>query len=397
MTHRGASLSHLSADRLVTGLSLANTALFSVLVTGQWLVWSALPGHHAGRPTWLVVGQGTLVLATTLLCGAVPVLLWQVLPRRLRVRQRLYVTGGIVAACACAVPVALVLSRVDETAVDGDGALLLWVTVATSYAIALTTALAAGGLLDRWRRAEHARVALQRRAARAVASLEREEVRVRRLVADRLHGTIQNRLVVAGAGLQEVATDLARGGDPGRAAGVQRWVDDLDDLRERHVRAISHALFPVGANVGMLQAVQVLLNRLPARTGTALDVRPAARVLLRPDVRLVPVPVQLIAVYAVEEAVTNALKHGAGAVRVVVDLDGDPEEPTLVVDVEDDGPGLRHPVEPLNGLERHRVRIVGRGGTFALGPAPDGGARLRFSLPLGDEPPAADLAADLGM
>jgi two-component system osmolarity sensor histidine kinase EnvZ len=85
--------------------------------------------------------------------------------------------------------------------------------------------------------------------------------------------------------------------------------------------------------------------------------------------------------------VANALRHGANAVVDVRDEDG-----SVVVTVTDDGPGFEHGIDPFArgasgagstgyGLWLGRAIAEAHGGTLELADAPEGGARLRLSLP----------------
>ncbi len=373
--------------RFVRRLAAVNVALFSLLVTGQWLVWSGMPSIWGGswgvtEPVPLVVARALLVFAVSLVGGLVAVTIWRA-ARQLLVRRLLYGVVCAVGALLVAVPQALVLAHLDRTPIGPRALITLWVTAALSYAVAIGAAVLAGGLLNQYRRADHARRAEENRAAQAVADLEAEELRVRRMVADKLHGTIQNRLVVASAGLAIQAQELADAGDAERAAELRRWAEDLDDLREQDVRTVSHALFPTGANIGTVEAISLLLARLPPSIATAVDLGPNLRALSQTGGAPVPIPTRLTMVYAVEEAVTNALKHGARSVRVAAEVEPGqaPGAWRMEVMVDDDGTGLDRSDPPLHGLERHRARIQAHGGTLTLEPGPDGGARLHLALP----------------
>lgn len=368
----------------VRRLTFLNVAVVSVLVTCEWAVWSGVPAHHAGIGVQMVTGQGAAVFAITFVAGLVSVAIFRAGGQRAGVGA---VVVCLLAASVAAVPQALVLARIDETPVTGPSILLLWLTAAVSYALTIGAVLIATRLLQRYQAADRARQAEHARAARAVQSLETEELRVRQMVADRLHGTIQNRMVLVAAGLQAVADDLPAS-QAGPAAELRRWIDIIDDLREKHVRSVSHSLFPTGADLGMIVAVRAILARIPPVIATALHVRPDAEGLADESSAPLPLGTRLTVVYAVEEAVTNALKHGARSVAVTVDAEPDPRPGhwTLLVTIDDDGEGLTDPRPPLNGLQRHRERVENAGGWFRLDDGPDGGTRLSFALPVARHP-----------
>ena len=92
--------------------------------------------------------------------------------------------------------------------------------------------------------------------------------------------------------------------------------------------------------------------------------------------------VRMAAARAVQEALTNALKHaGPGAdVLAVVRVD----DACVRVDVTDSGAIGNRPSLPSSGhgLAGMRERVDELGGTLAAGPTPHGGWRLAVSLPL---------------
>lgn len=398
-TARGEDLLTERDRRFVRRLAVVNVALFSVLVTGQWLVWTGMPSTWDGQrdePVPLVVARAGLVLAVTFACGLVAVMAWRY-ARPLLVRPPVaYEAVCLLGALLVAVPQALVLAHVDRTPVGARALITLWATAALSYAVAIGAALLAGNLLVRYRRADAERRAEEARAAEIVAGLEAEELRIRQTVADKLHGTIQNRLVVITVALESMAVELAASGDDERATELRRWAGDLDDLREVDVRTVSHALFPTGANIGTFEAIRLLLARLPASIATSVDLGPGMQAIASRDGAPIPVPARLVVVYAVEEAVTNALKHSARTVRVTAEATPGDDPPTRIVHVtvDDDGTGLDQPDPPLHGLARHRARVQARGGTLTLGPSPAGGARLHLTLPITLREPAAPAAAE---
>lgn len=363
-------------------IAMYNMSLFALLAAGQWLVWTGIPTYDSGDGVGFTTVRTLAVFGVSLGLGLLAVLVVYLsrglVERRLVAFTVVWVCTGLAAAVARA----FALAHVDPTPVGARSLVVLSVVGCFSYVVALGTAIVATGLVLRYRDANSARRAEEKRAAQAVATMEAEELRVRQMVADTLHGTIQNRLVVVGVALEELADEMAESGDDGWARSLRGWADDLDRLREEDVRAVSHALFPTGANIGTFEAIRLLVDRLPPSIATTVDLGPGARALAA-DPSTVPVPIRLTVVYAIEEAVTNALKHGARSVRVAIEARRDGERGTwrLEVTVDDDGTGLATAAPVLHGLERHRVRIETCGGTMSLGDGPLGGARLRLALP----------------
>ncbi|MEV5894513.1 sensor histidine kinase [Nonomuraea fuscirosea] len=94
---------------------------------------------------------------------------------------------------------------------------------------------------------------------------------------------------------------------------------------------------------------------------------------------------QQLAVYRiVQEALTNALKHGGPGVRASVEIDY--SGPELVVRVVDDGRGAAAPVSSDgHGLIGMRERVGMYGGAVSAGPRPGGGFEVLARLPMTKE------------
>jgi len=99
----------------------------------------------------------------------------------------------------------------------------------------------------------------------------------------------------------------------------------------------------------------------------------------------VPVPpdVRHNVFLAFKEALTNVVKHAqASAVWVRLRLTPD----RFALEVEDDGRGLAGAAAAAgrNGLRNMRKRMEDTGGTFSIGPAPEGGTLVRLTAPIGN-------------
>ncbi|SDD29958.1 Signal transduction histidine kinase [Sanguibacter gelidistatuariae] len=232
----------------------------------------------------------------------------------------------------------------------------------------------------------------------ALRTLETEEVRVRRSIAEGLHGSLQQRLVVQSIRLEIMirqAQDHAVA--PEIVESMRELRDEIDLIREHDVREMSRMLYPEGIEVGMVPAIRILLRRLPPGIATSFDVSDEVRTVDDPAGSLMSQATRLLAVRFVEEAVTNGLRHGhATAFAVTVDLVGR----ALRIEVANDGSAIDPAaVETGTGLRRlgerfalagGRVDVVptgsldkgGAAGAVGLAGA-DGSVRLRAALPLG--------------
>jgi signal transduction histidine kinase len=123
------------------------------------------------------------------------------------------------------------------------------------------------------------------------------------------------------------------------------------------------------------------LDGLVRRTRAAgLDVRLAVEGEERP----LPAGVDLAAFRIAQEALTNVVRHAGPDARATVRLAYAPDE--LVVQVDDDGRGAGPaPDGPGRGIPGMRERVHALDGTFAAGPRPGRGFRVRARFPLQDE------------
>ncbi|HEY0119686.1 MAG TPA: ATP-binding protein [Cellulomonas sp.] len=241
-----------------------------------------------------------------------------------------------------------------------------------------------GLAMQRRMRAETAQAARDSEARRgAMRALEDEEVRVRREVAEGLHGTAQQRLVLVVAGLDHLLT--AVGGDPASVALVRDLREKVETVRTGDVRHASRMLYPHQVEVGMVAAVRSLLAEIPVSVATRLTVDPAVSALDEAGSSQFSRGERLLVARVVEEAISNALRHGrATRVEVGLALDGD----DIVLTVQDDGQGLGQACdaaldgEGTGGLARlaDRIRLVG--GVLCLDETPGGGVVLRAGLPV---------------
>lgn len=193
----------------------------------------------------------------------------------------------------------------------------------------------------------------------AVRALEDEEIRVRREVADGLHSSMQQRLVLVTARLDGALARLAAAGAPARDLATLREVrTEIENVREQDVRQMSRLLYPDQLEIGMVPAVRALLRRVPPAIATHLDVDEELRALDDPAAPELSQAERLLAVRVVEEAVSNALRHGSPTeldVRLGVNRTG------IALRVRDDGGGFDPAAVTRSGTKRlaERLSIVG--------------------------------------
>lgn len=370
--------------RITIVVAATNFTLYALMAVGAWAAWGGLQeavDHE--RSTIGVIADGLGILVINLAYGAA-VLAGTLALGVVRRGWAARVLVSAAVAAAASVPRMAALVAVSSTPVSTSYVLGTGLLGFFSGVVGMLAALFAATLVERARTETRRREVEAGRARRAVEALQDEELRVRRLVFDQLHGTLQYHLVSVTAGLDRLTEQLDAEGARARAADLRGWAEVLEEIREQDVRSLSHAVFPSGADLGTEEAIQLLLQRLPPQVETSIELGPVYRRLAEGGATPMPVAERLVAIYTVEEAVTNALKHGhARAVRVRADAEptDDPAQWVFTAVVDDDGTGPARPDPPLHGLSRHRERIENRGGSLALGSNPDGGGRLTFRLP----------------
>jgi signal transduction histidine kinase len=370
--------------------AVINHLLYAMMSLAWWAAWSGQITATTSEHTRDIVRDGLAVVLVNVLFGLLVIGGTFVLrPMRRPWRTRLLIITGV--ALVASVPRAL--QAIPSTPTSGTYLVVEYTASVVAAIVAVGAGLLVATLMGMTRSEERRRVAGEIRARQAVDQLQAEETRVRRMVSDQLHGRLQYRMVVVTAGLDGVADQLSAAGDDARAAELRRLVEALEQIREDEVRSLSQAVFPSGADLSTAAAIDVLLRRLPREISASIELGPGYGTLVDRNASPMPVPERLVAIYTVEEAVTNALKHGH-ARSVVVRADA---APTAVpgrwlfeATIDDDGTGPPAQTPQLHGLERHRSRIESRGGALELTRNPKGGARLRFTLPF---EPALDDAA----
>lgn len=373
-SHPGDEAADRRALLLATSAVLAVFAVGGALQTAYVLGAPAGDGGLAARITANVLGVGVMAL---LLAGL------HVHTRR----RRAGILAGVAAAALVAGATRVALQVVLGLHPDRwDGGLVI--ELVSGSVCAVVAGLIGAAVTESQRRLrdeahEAARARMQIEVA--LQALQHEEVRVRRAVAEGLHGSLQQRLVLAVARLDRVLDHLEGDRVTEADTEVLRVLrTDLEDVRVGDVREMSRMLYPDQLEVGMVPAVRALLGRLPSSIATRLtvpdDVRrlddPAAPVLTRAE--------RLLAVRVVEEAVTNALRHGgASSLHVEVTLAGD----RLVVAVDDDGTGF-DPGRPSrerragSGLTRLAERLEIVGGALDVTSGPGRGTRVEARVPV---------------
>ncbi|WP_329304424.1 sensor histidine kinase [Streptomyces sp. NBC_00659] len=285
---------------------------------------------------------------------------------------------------ACAVTagaLGLVAVRLPPEVHVLDALFFLFSTITAAVALGLAVRIRRGQLAVLRDRATRLEVERDQRSRLAAAA---ERTRMAREMHDIVGHNLSVIITLADGGAY--ANDLApeRGkqallliGDTGRQAlGELRRM--LGVLREQPATPSAPELSPQ-PGIGDIDA---LCERIRA-AGPVVVHRSSG------ELRTLDRGVQLAVYRIVQEALTNALKHGGPGTRV--DLAVGVEEALLHIDVHDTGPGngsvrSRPHDDEGHGIPGMRERAALYDGTVVAGPGPDGGWTLRATLDL--TPPA---------
>ncbi len=205
-----------------------------------------------------------------------------------------------------------------------------------------------------------------------------EEQRIRREVAEFLHGHIQTRLLLLCQKLEDCRDILLK--DAYKADVVLKAVlDELDEVREKDVRQASHRLHPAMIKLGLQPAVRALARNFEG--GLDLTIIPSHAFLELDEMSNIPEEVSLAAYKLIEESLNNVVKHArASHVDIRLDVSNDSQ---LTVAVSDDGRGFNtDAATPGLGLGVISASMVIVGGNWDIKSIVGQGTTLRASIPL---------------
>ena len=193
-----------------------------------------------------------------------------------------------------------------------------------------------------------------------------------RRISHELHDEAGQLLASVYLALDDVARDL-----PPPAAARLQSVKTLLDRIEEELRRLSHDLRPtILDDLGLMAALDVLAERVSARTGLWVKVEGQREERLSPAIETVLYRI-------VQEALNNVSKHAqASGVTVVVRR----EARRVCCSVRDDGvgfdPGTARSTVTGIGLIGIRERLAPLGGSLSIDAAPGRGTELRVAIPL---------------
>lgn len=209
--------------------------------------------------------------------------------------------------------------------------------------------------------------------------LEWECLRVSERECNRIGQELHDDLCQVLAGLtfmMRVVSQRARRLDATLAAEIDELNTEVTGATDR-VRSMAHGLFPAQLRYATLRHA---LTAFASETRTRFKVEIALRLprkLPRHSAE------QIIHVYRiVQEAVSNAVKHGAAT---AIEIALAPTSAGLVLTVEDDGKGFATATERPEGIGMHVMQYRARalGGALELRPISPRGIAVRLAYPIG--------------
>lgn len=254
--------------------------------------------------------------------------------------------------------------------------------------VAVAWAWTAGALVQTRRTyiaalAESAERSLREQEARHRADALDERARIAREIHDIVSHSLGVMVVVAdGAATTAPA-------DPQRAAGAMIRVRDTGREAMGEMRRMLSLLRtgdPTGVEPqpGIARLEDLVAEARSTGLPVSLSVTGRATGPLDP-----PAGLGLTVYRLVQEALTNARRHGGSVSRVDVRVHH--AQDRLEIEVLDDGDGLSAPAgssgSPGHGLVGMRERVASHGGALETGPLADGGFRVRAVLPIRNREP----------
>ena len=216
---------------------------------------------------------------------------------------------------------------------------------------------------------ERARRALERQV------IAEERVRMSRELHDLVGHTVNLLVVQAGAARMTLDRDPAQAREllKGMEQTGRETLADLDRVLATLRADSSH-----GDDESDTTNPAPGLAQLPALVGRFHDSGVDARLSVDPDLRL-PRDLDISAYRIVQEALTNTLKHAAPCSATVA---VERSNGSMIIEVSDTGPGVRHTDPHGRGLVGIAERVSMSGGVLEHGDGEHGGFRLRAVLPL---------------
>jgi signal transduction histidine kinase len=246
------------------------------------------------------------------------------------------------------------------------------------------------GILASFRDITERKIAEKERVEHAAALARAEELQlslqrivavqesVRREIAQQLHGSVQNRLII----LLHRLTELERTEPQGELAKeIGDLRHKLSELIDNHVRPISHRLYPSILRRGLVAALQSLGDQFETTLEIEMEMDKELMQEERTNPQLIAEQVRLAAYRIAEEALTNVVKHTKHS-KVVIGL-RQPSREWLCLTLRDNAQGFDLPsASGGRGIMMMQDYAEVVGGRCVIRSAPGEGTEVMALLPL---------------
>ena len=201
----------------------------------------------------------------------------------------------------------------------------------------------------------------------------------RRDIAERLHSGVQSKLVAARLELKnsiKINSDLPEQveQDMNRVEGM------LEQIQKQDVSQVSYLLHPTVVKVGLIPAVEPLLDEMNSHCKVNWHFDKTVFALDNPTNNKIPEELRLTVYRIVEETLLNIKKHAeATLVKVSVTYEGE----NLCLEITDDGLGFdKEKMQPHLGLHSIADRVSLANGSWEITGKPNQGTTVRAKLPI---------------
>ncbi len=207
---------------------------------------------------------------------------------------------------------------------------------------------------------------------------------VRREIADRLHGPIQTKLLIAWHRAMSLSEQTASFSPEQVADSLKEIAAIIDEVREKDIRELSHAVHPGLIHVALRPALEQLVDRFGSALEICLQFDPVLEAIDSMVDNRIPEEIRLASYRIIEEALSNAVHHGhARSVSIQVGV----ANAHLTLSINDDGVGVDDIRSQEGfGMATMRARVRQCSGTLVVQSSPLDGTTVTVSLPLGRYP-----------
>ena len=200
---------------------------------------------------------------------------------------------------------------------------------------------------------------------------------VRREIAQQLHGSVQNRIIILLHKLTELESAVTQ---DEIVTPLKNLHQQLMELLDSYVRPISHRLYPYILRRGLIPALESLGDQIDGVLTMEMKFNEGLIQQEKDNVNFVPEVVRIVVYRLTEEALNNIVKH-ANASKVFLNIEVS-SKGSLCLTVRDNGQGFN--IEEVTGRGLSTIRDYADlvGGKCVIRSAPEDGTEVRASFPL---------------